>query len=123
MNNIYHNPINLKKFHSSEEIKSIRIDEAGIVLGETIYKNVRIVEFDEAYYVVSKKAILTLCLTSLCNADCKFCYNGISFFPTGDIDPNSSTFQKILTFAEAGEPLSKTTMTVPDEVLGIARRA
>ena len=45
------------------------------------YKNCKIVSYEWETYIVSDKAILTIQTTSYCNAKCKFCFNGITFYP------------------------------------------
>ncbi|MEU9509343.1 radical SAM protein [Micromonospora sp. NPDC048170] len=66
--------------------------------GET-YWNAKIIEFDGATYVFSKRAILTMVVVAACNAACHFCSNEITFTPSGPYLKYDERLKRIKDFA------------------------
>jgi len=95
--------LNLKKYFSPGEISHRgSIDETGVNIDGVVYRNAEIIEYDKYVYIVSKKAVLTISITPICNAKCSFCYNGITFFPgVGVIDDSNSELLKVIDFSQA----------------------
>ena len=81
------------------------IGEEGITIDNVFYKNVKIIKSNGLYYIVSKKAVLTITCTAICNARCNFCYNGITFTPDsgGFVDLNNPNLEKLLQFCRDAE--------------------
>ena len=54
----------------------ITIGEQGTYFGGTFYQNLNINKFEDEYYLISHRAILTVNVTTKCNARCTFCSLG-----------------------------------------------
>jgi MoaA/NifB/PqqE/SkfB family radical SAM enzyme len=52
-------------------------------VGGVAYQNATVLRFADRQYIVSHRAILTVVVSSTCNAACKFCSNEITFTPNG----------------------------------------
>jgi hypothetical protein len=97
----------LRKYHSRDEVDPALvgrdIGEEGAVIAGTTHRNVRVLEHGDHIYLVSHKAILTVNLTPRCNANCGFCYNGITFFGgSGDLETDGAGFRETAEFARRG---------------------
>lgn len=68
-----------------------------MVRGE-LHHHCREVDFDGERFIFSKRAILTLVVSSVCNAGCHFCSNEITFTPKGFLRP-SDDLQRVKDFA------------------------
>jgi predicted metal-dependent phosphoesterase TrpH len=78
----------LRKYFLPAELPGLAsgmsIGDDGREVEGVIYRNVTVAEESGYLYLVSHKAILTANLTPVCNANCQFCFNGITFFPFKD---------------------------------------
>lgn len=64
-----------------------------------LYKNCKIVSFEWNEYIVSNNAVLTIQLTDICNANCNFCFNWITFYPKWT-SKNIDSIKRVLLFCE-----------------------
>lgn len=86
------------------------LDSPGILIKETAesewfnidwvtYKNSKLIQFEWREYIVSNKAILTIQVTEACNANCGFCFNGITFYPRWNFSKeHESSLDQVLAF-------------------------
>ena len=66
-----------------------------------IYKNCKIVHFEWKEYIISNNAVLTIQLTEICNANCSFCFNWITFYPLWS--NKNDGLDRILDFCKVSE--------------------
>lgn len=70
-----------------------------ITIDNNSYEGFKLVEFKNKYYIVSKKAILTINITGQCNAKCNFCYNSLTFKPNSEyLNHDSEIIKDIIDF-------------------------
>lgn len=55
-----------------------------VVTKDRVYTKANLVEFQGQRYAVNPNAILTINCTTQCNAQCFFCYNGLTFMRAGE---------------------------------------
>lgn len=68
-----------------------------------LYKNCKVVRFEGDDYIVSDKATLTIQMTGTCNANCGFCFNGITFYPNNNNKGIPMGLSRVLDFCVTSE--------------------
>lgn len=61
------------------------------------------VRFEGDDYIVSDKATLTIQMTGTCNANCGFCFNGITFYPNNNNKGIPMGLSRVLDFCVTSE--------------------
>ena len=75
-------------------------DGFSVVAGGQTLTKARLVAYEGRNYAVNPRAILTINCTAQCNAQCFFCYNRLTFLPSGEYcDSQSPELARAIKFA------------------------